>query len=109
MIPLEKLPEVTDNVLSGLTADETLKQKIYSAALHPDLAAFRFSRQRIVTVSCCLALAAVLPSGEFIPACVNKTKRKCPSRLFLPLRIRLLLPFFCRNFSLPDLSGSCLF
>ncbi len=58
MIPVEKLPEVTENVLHGLTADASLKQRVYTAALQPSKGLAAFSRSRWITVSCCLALAA---------------------------------------------------
>ena len=101
MIPLEKLPEVTDNVLSGLTADETLKQKIYSAALHPDLAAFRFSRQRIVTVSCCLALAAVFAFWGVHSGFRKQNEAEMPFQAFSSASHTAASPVFLQEFLTP--------
>lgn len=56
MISIEKLPEVTRNVLSGLTADPSLKQKIYIAASDSGQHINRFSRSRMIALSCCLVL-----------------------------------------------------
>ncbi|MBO6094182.1 MAG: hypothetical protein J6P40_11325 [Oscillospiraceae bacterium] len=56
MISLDKLPEVTKNVLSGLTADSSLKQKIYCAVTHNGRHISRFSKSQMIAFSCCLAL-----------------------------------------------------
>lgn len=56
MIPLEKLPEVTKNVLSGLTADPSLKQKIYVTTAHNGQHVSKFSRSQMIAFSCCLVL-----------------------------------------------------
>ena len=56
MIPVEKLPEAAEKMLSGLTADASLKQRIYAAAAGAGSGSSRFSPARLVTVSCCLAL-----------------------------------------------------
>ena len=60
MMPVEKLPEVTEKVLSGLKADDRLKHKIYDAALSGSPRSLLLPRNGLVTVSCCLALAAAV-------------------------------------------------
>lgn len=56
MISIEKLPEATKNVLYGLTADVSLKQKIFHAAACDRPRTARFSRPQLIAFSCCLAL-----------------------------------------------------
>lgn len=57
-LSIEKLPEVAENVLSGLTADASLKQRIYAAAAGSGAGVSRMSPVRFIAVSCCLALVA---------------------------------------------------
>lgn len=56
MTPLEKLPEVTKNVLSGLTADDALKQRIYRSVSQDRQRVLSFSRSKMIAFSCGLIL-----------------------------------------------------
>jgi hypothetical protein len=58
MSKLDQLPEITDHVLSGLRADDSLKYRIYQKAAKPSSSSVKASRKPLAAALC--AISAVM-------------------------------------------------
>ena len=63
---LDRLPEIANQTLGGLTAGQHLKLQIEKAAVQP-APAHRHARARVWVPAVCCALALVLCAGVFLP------------------------------------------
>ena len=99
MLPVEKLPEAAEKALAGLKADADLKQRIYAAAAAP--AVQRFSPARLVTVSCCLVLAAAFAFAGIHLGNQKQTEAEAPFQAFSSASHTSSSPVFLQNFLNP--------
>ena len=92
MLPVEKLPEAAEKALAGLKADADLKQRIYAAAAAP---------ARLVTVSCCLVLAAAFAFAGIHLGNQKQNEAEAPFQAFSSASHTSSSPVFLQNFLNP--------
>ncbi len=101
MIPVEKLPEVTEKMLHGLKADASLRHRIYTAALQPSPGSTSLVRSRWITVSCCLALATAAAVWGIHAGMNGQNKPLSSFRVFSSASHTETSPVFLQNFLNP--------